>query len=447
MTSIARRVALCLSPSLRQASGMAFAFAGLAACSSAAQSLPEATSERAAAALALDIDVTSTSASGLSSGAFMAVQFHVAFSSSMRGVAAFAGGPFRCAQGSALAAVTTCMSTSSALEPAPFIAATKAEAARGAIDDPAGLKGQRVFLFGGADDTTVNPAVMDGLRAYYAAFVSGGDLAFERRRPGTAHTMPTESYGGDCATTASPYLGSCGYDGAGAALAHLHGPLAPRGATLSGSFVTLSQGAFVAAPASHSLADTAVAYVPASCAAGERCRIHVAFHGCKQSTSAVGDAFYKHAGYNEWADTNHLVVLYPQTIATQGSNPNGCWDWWGYDSADYATKSGPQMRVVKAMIDALASGAALGTGAAAAGGAGGAVGTGGTAKGAPTGGDAGSTCVLASNADHVAAGRATEAFGFAFAAGSSQALGFASPFVWTSLWRAGDGLYVLGLCP
>jgi predicted esterase len=450
MTTIARRVALCLSPSLRHACGAAAVLVGLAACSSSAPSLHDAPSARAAGALALDIDATATSASGLSSGAFMAVQFHVAFSSSMSGVAAFAGGPFGCAAGSALAALTTCMSSSTALDPAPFLAATKAAAARGAIDDPARLKGQRVFLFGGADDTTVNPAVMDGLRDYYAAFVSGGDLAFERRRAGTAHTMPTESYGGDCATSASPYLGSCGYDGAGAALAHLHGPLAPRAATLSGTFVTLSQGEVVAAPASHSLAEAAIAYVPASCAAGERCRVHVAFHGCKQSTSAVGDAFYKHAGYNEWADTNHLVVLYPQTIATQGTNPNGCWDWWGYDSPEYATKSGPQMRTVKAMVDALASGAALGgAGASAAGGAGGAAaapGAGG-ATGTTTGGDPAPACVLASNADHVAAGRATEAFGFAFATGSSQGLGLASPFVWTSLRRAGADLYVLGLCP
>jgi poly(3-hydroxybutyrate) depolymerase len=453
MTSIARRVALCLSPSLRQTCGTAVVLAGLAGCSSAAESLPEATSERAALALALDIDATGTSASGLSSGAFMAVQFHVAFAASMSGVAVFAGGPFRCAQGSALAAVTTCMSSASKLEAAPFIAATKSAAARGAIDDPARLKGQRVFLFGGADDTTVNPAVMDGLRDYYAAFVSGADLAFERRRAGTAHTMPTESYGGGCATSASPYLGSCGYDGAGAALAHLHGPLAPRAAALSGTFVTLAQGAFVAAPASHSLADTAVAYVPASCAAGERCRVHVAFHGCKQSTSAVGDAFYKHAGYNEWADTNHLVVLYPQTIATQGTNPNGCWDWWGYDSAEYATRSGPQMRMVKALVDALASGITPGPASAASAGGGGATGSAGAGGGAPSapsataGGDAAPACVLASNADHIAAGRATEVWGFAFAAGSNQGLGLASPFVWSSLRRAGAGLYVLGLCP
>jgi poly(3-hydroxybutyrate) depolymerase len=420
--------------------------AAAAACGSPADGSPPTPSE--ATSGALSIDPTQTSASGLSSGAFMAVQFHVAFSANMKGVAAFAGGPFRCAQGSIADALNACMSSSSKLDPTPFVAVTKSYAAAGAIDGVEHLKGQRVFLFGGAKDTTVNPAVMDGLRDYYAAFVDAPDLSFERQRPATAHTMPTESYGGDCATTAAPYIGKCGFDGAGAALAHIHGPLAPRAASLSGSFLAIRQGDFIAGPAAHSLADTAYAYVPKSCGDGERCNVHVAFHGCKQSTSAVGDAFYKHAGYNEWADTNHVVVLYPQTIAKQGSNPNGCWDWWGYDSPDYAKKTGPQMKMVKSIVDGLASGAitvaSSDAGAAPASDAGASVADASPVDGSPPAN--GSSCVLASNADHVAAGRARSSFGFAFATGSSQALGLASASVWTSLVRVTAGFYVVGLC-
>jgi poly(3-hydroxybutyrate) depolymerase len=415
------------------------------ACGASDDDASSVASARVGSELLLDIDGARTSASGLSSGAFMAVQFHVAFSSSMQGVAAFAGGPFRCAQGSVGDALGKCMSSSSKLDPAPFIAITRSYAASGAIDGPEHLKGQRVFLFGGASDTTVNPAVMDGLRDYYAAFVSGADIAFERQRPGTAHTMPTETYGGDCATTASPYVGKCGYDGAGAALAHILGPLAPRAASLGGSFVTLAQAAFVASPASHSLADTAYAYVPKSCADGERCTVHVAFHGCKQSTSAVGDAFYKHAGYNEWADTNHVVVLYPQTIATQGSNPNGCWDWWGYDSPDYAKKSGPQMQMVKAMVDSLASGSAVAGDGGASSGEAAAPDAASPAPAAPDSGTA-ITCARATNAEHVAAGRARAAFGFAYATGSGQPLGLTSAPQRISLARVAPGVFVIGTC-
>jgi hypothetical protein len=338
------------------------------------------------------------------------------------------------------------MSSSSKLDPAPFIADTKAYAASGAIDAVEHLKGQRIFLFSGAKDTTVDPAVMDGLRDYYATFVNGSDIEFERRRRDTAHTLPTESYGTSCASTASPYVGKCGYDGAGAALAHIYGPLAARPASLSGSVVTLAQGNFIASPGSHSLADTAYACVPKSCAAGEPCRVHVAFHGCKQSASAVGDAFYKHAGYNEWADTNHIVVLYPQTIATQSSNANGCWDWWGYDSPDYAKKTGPQMKMVKAMVDGLATSADPGaspTGDAGAPGDSGPASDAGGSEPKPAGSP---SCVVASNVDHVTAGRARSVFGFAYATGSSQALGLTISPVHLALTRIAAGVYVVGGC-
>ncbi len=59
--------------------------------------------------------------------------------------------------------------------------------------------------------------------------------------------------------------------------------------------------------------------------------------------------FLREAGINEWADTNNLIVLYPQAIAT-GANPNGCWDWWGYDGTDYAAQSGIQTSAIYAMV-------------------------------------------------------------------------------------------------
>ncbi|MCP5119622.1 MAG: hypothetical protein GY953_53160, partial [bacterium] len=58
--------------------------------------------------------------------------------------------------------------------------------------------------------------------------------------------------------------------------------------------------------------------------------------GCRQYQDEIGDAFYTGAGYNEVAETNNIVVLYPQTTAWSESvfygyqeNPRGCWDRWG----------------------------------------------------------------------------------------------------------------------
>jgi len=36
-------------------------------------------------------------------------------------------------------------------------------------------------------------------------------------------------------------------------------------------------------------------------------------------------------------------------------NPRACWDWWGYTGAQYHTKSGAQVRAVKAMLDRLSA--------------------------------------------------------------------------------------------
>ena len=80
--------------------------------------------------------------------------------------------------------------------------------------------------------------------------------------------------------------------------------------------------------------------------------MHVAFHGCRQA----GERYVRDAGYNRWAETNRLIVLYPQAVARYMWwvwNPRGCWDWWGYTGSAYATKDAPQIRAVMAMVERL----------------------------------------------------------------------------------------------
>ena len=112
-------------------------------------------------------------------------------------------------------------------------------------------------------------------------------------------------------------------------------------------------------------------FVPAGCGNGQSCKLHVAFHGCKQYETyryfsppsglvTFGTTFVRNTGYNKWADTNNIIVLYPQAIASSPialeSNPYGCWDWWGYTNCNYAVKAGRQTTTVKAMLDRLAGG-------------------------------------------------------------------------------------------
>ena len=94
-------------------------------------------------------------------------------------------------------------------------------------------------------------------------------------------------------------------------------------------------------------------YVPKSCAEQPGCRVHIALHGCEQSREAVGDTFVKDSGYAEVADTNRIIVLFPQVKAST-VNPNGCWDWWGYTDLDYLGKDAPQIKAIWAMVEQLA---------------------------------------------------------------------------------------------
>ena len=69
--------------------------------------------------------------------------------------------------------------------------------------------------------------------------------------------------------------------------------------------------------------------------------------------SFIGDVFAKKAGYLEVAELNDIIVVFPQVIQSSlnPQNPNGCFDWWGYGSVNYANKLGPQMSGIKKMID------------------------------------------------------------------------------------------------
>ncbi len=285
----------------------------------------------------------------------MAVQMHVAYSRIVKGVGVIAGGPYYCAQGSAFTAYYNCMEPGF-FTPLPTTGLLKAETessgAAGLIDPPSSLEGSRAWLFTGTRDRTVASSVVDALDAYYAAFKV--QTVVVRDKP-AGHAMVTESFGNRCDTTDAPYINDCHYDAAGEMLRFLLGPLSP--AMLPGGLlVKFDQRRYAGGDAQAvSLADEGYVYIPKSCRS-ERCRIHVAFHGCRQNVDAVGEAFVREAGYNRWADGNRLIVLYPQTIARYlwTFNPRGCWDWWGYTGPDYATKNGAQIRAIGAMIDALA---------------------------------------------------------------------------------------------
>ncbi len=412
-------------------------------------------------AAGVKIDPGQISVSGISSGGFMAHQFHVAHSDHVMGAGIVAGGPYDCAEGTIMTALSRCMklafneckklggsdsacgkvdlapktaAASTAMAQTSFAEAQTQEQAK-TIDRLANLKDDRVYLFIGTFDSVVPNGVMDALFHFYAdpdkAGLAPGNIQYNETFP-APHTMvrddfdkPTGVAVGDCPATRSTafendtFIDDCAaaarkqqaqsrcvcptspagtpgatapcppldkqtacrdlndVDLAGAILTRLYGGDALKGgraAVAEGQVETFDQrqvfSRFSSTPRTDlqnaSMAKEGYIFIPETCRKGKACRLHVAFHGCLQGgqtdrrSGHSGNLFSKYAGYNEWAQANDIIVLYPQVeprSATIPQNPKGCWDWWGqnYTHNGFHTQRGPQVKAVAQMVNILAS--------------------------------------------------------------------------------------------
>lgn len=298
----------------------------------------------------LGIDPARITVSGISSGGAMAHQLHVAFPELFSGAAIIAGPPYGCADGNVATAFARCMGQSPGEYPVDATAeAIEAAAAEGKIGDPELLADDRVWLFHATGDTVVAEPVSAALAALYGRFVEPGNLLYVNDFD-AAHTFPTEDRGKDCSVAESPFIGACGYDAAGELLGHLYpGLKAPSQPDESGLASVHLAGADRAL-----LDETAWLYVPKACReAASRCALHLVLHGCGQSASQIGTTFIEQAGYLKWAESNAIVLAFPQARSSAG-NPLACWDWWGYTGPEYATRDGAQMKLLSEWIKDLA---------------------------------------------------------------------------------------------
>ena len=345
--------------SVKAAIGAAVALlagAGLGASHSlAAETLPR-----------LGTELGATSVSGLSSGAYMAGQIELAHAESIVGAGIVAGGPFACAETSAarlfpfwpmavgqnsMQALYGCMATTLGVPDADRLVERAKELAEdGAIDPLSALARHNVYLFSGDDDQTVTrPVVQAAKRFYEAAGVAPGNLTLVEGKGG--HAFITEEGGAACGLSEEPFVSDCDYDQASAILGWIYGPLKPRSSAPQGEFLVFDQEAFT--EPGDGFADEGIVYIPSACRSAPGCRVHVALHGCRQSREDVGDTFVEEVGFAAIADTNRLVILFPQ--ATAGTyNPEGCWDWWGYTGLDYLGKDAAQISGIWAMVEHLA---------------------------------------------------------------------------------------------
>lgn len=326
----------------------------------------------------LRIDLAETTVSGISSGAYMAVQMGVVKSRLVRGVAATAGGPYMCATngdvGSSTAAVSRCMQGDPMMPPAAtdrlvdasdgtFTYSFQGKAqrdvermARGQRIDPLGGIGrQAIWVFHGYNDGIVKLPVSQALVGWYTGRHPNGRSAsgmtarlpasqvFHKDDLNAGHaqisTACTGSHCNPCDVQGGAFINSCPlpaqapYDAAGSALQMFYGRLTRTGTdSLGGRFLSFGQQPYlklidgktpVKASDEIAMGEEGYLYVPKACEDGSTtCRLHIAFHGCMQSATDMGrvtgrrDYFARNAGVNEWADQNRIVVLYPQAMPT-----------------------------------------------------------------------------------------------------------------------------------
>lgn len=305
----------------------------------------------------LKIDPQNITISGLSSGGYMAGQYHLAHAEAIRGVGILAAGPYLCAQGSLSRALSACLNKEDETinlavlqETIRFYQNKKLLAADEKIKD------SQVWIYHGEADSTVGRHAVQKLIEQYQYWFDKEHIQTILNKP-SGHHFPTSNNGSACEVSAPPYIGACDFDAAGVMLTHFYNQLNPPSQLPEGKVYSIDQHK-LGGDTAKGLASKGFLYIPDTCLDGAACQLHLSFHGCKQNVNTIGMDYIEQTGFNRWADTNRLVVLYPQTTNSYALpfNPHGCWDWWGYTDADYATRNGQQIRAVHSIVKALGHG-------------------------------------------------------------------------------------------
>lgn len=290
----------------------------------------------------ISISPEKVTVAGMSAGAQMAHQLHMAYPEIFSGAVLLAGGPFGCAGGSLATAMSRCMSkVEGSLPVEQFVEEIGTAASAGQLGDLSQLADDKVWVFHGTLDTVVATEQSDALVKLYGAFTDENQIKYVNDVVAT-HTFPTLVNGNACDVVASPFVSACNYDAAGESLQFLYGELEPPVENIATGLTE------VALPNAEQAGLSASAYVfiPEFCSnEGAACKAQMVLHGCNQSSVQIGTSFITESDYLGWAEVNHIVLAFPQ-VAVAASNPYACWDWWGYTGAGYRWRDGKQMKVL-----------------------------------------------------------------------------------------------------
>lgn len=188
-----------------------------------------------------------------------------------------------------------------------------------------------------------------------------------------------------CHVCACPRV--CRYDGPFHALQWVHGGGSSTAFNSPvkqdpSSFIRFNQSEFASADDTSNAGRSGLdlirggfAYIPQNCRRKDqkspddghlraaKCKVHVFAHGCGMAAYAgptpyaFNDTYARRAGFNEVAEANNIVMVYPQLhygdTATCASEADDCWDQGGSTGDSYSDKAGAQTKAVMAMVQKL----------------------------------------------------------------------------------------------
>ncbi|MCO5141554.1 MAG: prolyl oligopeptidase family serine peptidase [Oligoflexia bacterium] len=296
----------------------------------------------------IQIHQEKTTVSGISSGAFMAIQTHIALSNIITGSSAIAGGPFWCSKGSLEHGISHCMSEPEKINTHELLTKLRDYEKTDLIAPTQNLRNDKILLLHGEADTVVKSSAVEKTKELYQALVDEAQITTSIV-PNMGHGFPTKQYGNKCNKSASPWINQCGFSAAEKILTYFYGSLPEELEKPSSKNLKIYN--FTPIIKDSGIAPYFYLYLPKKCA-NTTCALHIAFHGCQMSPEFIGTKFVKNAGYNAIAESLGVVILYPQILKTS-KNPNGCWDWLGYTDENFATNRGKQIQVIQALLNEL----------------------------------------------------------------------------------------------
>lgn len=224
----------------------------------------------------------------------------------------------------------------------------------GKIDSVSNIKNSKVYIQGGISDNVVYQG--SSIKTAELYWRLGADVKSVFGLD-SVHIIPRDDdfTSNRCnAYDEFEIFAACEYDGVKELLNHLLGDLNKAGSAKNENFFTFDQNEFF--PDGGGMWPTGIVYVPDACQDRDtECILHIHFHGCGCGVELYGDYYYKNLGFNDIAEENKMIVLYPQ-IACSEANSACCNDIYGYltdeqGNLDYLTKDGEQITGMIRMID------------------------------------------------------------------------------------------------